>query len=148
MLPGDVSLQQLTPKTGPLRCDLPLACLSPGAADVAPTTSTENDRRRFRRQRVFCAAALQHATTLRALPRAEEWHKIVVRDVGRGGVGFLHSQQLYPLERLRMVFPDLQTHYIEVVRCRKLGDHCFEVGAQFVKSLETRNSRHAGATGS
>lgn len=147
MLPGDVSLQQLTSTTGPLRCDLPPACLTPGSAEVA-ATSADVDRRRFRRQRVFCVAALQHATTLRALPRIEEWHKILVRDVGRGGVGFLHSQQLYPSERLQMVFPNLQTHYIEVVRCRKLGDQCFEVGAQFVKSLEARNTPHAGAAGS
>lgn len=148
MLPGDVSLQQLMPTTGPLRCDLPLDGLPCRPADNAPAVPTENDQRRFRRQRVFCAAALRLAPTLQALPRAVEWHKIVVRDVGRGGVGFLHSQQLYPSERLQMVFPDLRTHYIEVVRCRKLGDHCFEVGAQFVKSLDARNSRHAGATGS
>jgi len=134
MLPGDVSLQQLIPTTGPLRCDLPLAQLTQGPSEAAPTVATENDQRRFRRQRVFCAAALQHTSTLKALPRADEWHKVVIRDVGRGGVGFLHSQQLYPSERLRLVFPDLKTHYIEVVRCRKLGDQCFEVGAQFVKT--------------
>ena len=148
MLPGDVPLQQLIPTTGPLRCDLPLAQLTQGPSEATSKVSAENDQRRFRRQRVFCAAALQHATTLKALPREVEWHKVVLRDVGRGGVGFLHSQQLYPSERLRLIFPDLQTHYIEVVRCRKLGDHYFEVGARFAKSPESEMKPDAGTAGS
>jgi hypothetical protein len=148
MLPGDVSLQQLIPTTGPLRCELPLDRLERGPVGNAPATPTENDQRRFRRQPVFCAAALQHVTTIKALPRAVEWHKVVLLNVGRGGVGFLHSRQLYPSERLQLIFPDLRPRYIEVVRCRKLGSQCFEVGAQFVSSSESRKPLHAGAAGS
>ena len=70
MLPGDVSLQQLIPTTGPLRCDLPRDQLERAPAGIGPAMATENDQRRFRRQPVFCAAALQHATTIKALPRA------------------------------------------------------------------------------
>ncbi len=148
MLPGDVSLQQLIPTIGPLQCDLPVDQLDRGSAGNLPNLPTENDQRRFRRQVVFCAAALQHATTIKALPRAVEWHKVVLLDVGRGGVAFLHSRQLYPSERLQLIFPDLRPHYIEVVRCRKLGSQYFEVGAQFVKSPEARKPLHAGAAGS
>ncbi|MHB8970071.1 MAG: PilZ domain-containing protein [Pirellulaceae bacterium] len=95
----------------------------------------DDDQRRFGRKRLCGVAALQHRTSLRALPRATQWHKIVVCDISRGGIRFLHSEQIFPDEQMLLVLPDFKRRFVEITRCRCLGDHYFEIGAGFVKLL-------------
>ena len=80
-------------------------------------------------------AALQHGTSLPALPRPVQWHKVVLCDISRSGVRFLHSEQIRPTEQMLLVMPDFKRRYVEIVRCRRLGDRYFEIGARFVKCL-------------
>ncbi len=64
-----------------------------------------------------------------------EWHKVILCDISRSGVRFLHSEQILPTEQMLLVMPDFKRRYVEIVRCRRLGDRYFEIGARFVKCL-------------
>ena len=55
-----------------------------------------------------------------------------VTDLGRGGVGLLHGEPLYPKERLRVVLLDERLTQIEIVRCERVKEHCYSIGARFV----------------
>lgn len=109
-----------------------------------------NDKRVYPRRSHFSVAALEYRQTAPALPRPSEWHKIYTTDVSRGGIAFLHSEQLYPRERMRIVvsgdgllsrFGHRNDFFLEVARCRRLKFRCYEIGGFFVESLlhpETR----------
>lgn len=74
-------------------------------------------------------AAMTTRQTLPTLPREVATERICLKDVSRSGVSFLHSQQLFPGERLELVVFDGVRREITVTRCRKIQDRCFEVGA-------------------
>jgi len=141
MLPGDGQLQKLTKVIGPLQFNLQLP-LSPDGFFVASgrRPPTGADKRRFGRQHLWGVAALQHGTSLPARPRPADWHKVVVCDISRNGIRFLHSEQIFPQEQMLLVLPDFKRRYVEVVRCLCLGDRYFEVGARFVKRLRPLSS--------
>jgi hypothetical protein len=99
------------------------------------------DSRRFPRWHNCVSAGLYVRQTFPVIPRVGQWHPIYLTDISRGGLAFLYFEQLYPLERLRVLLLDkislrlLQTDHIrdiEVVRCRFVQANCFEVGAKFV----------------
>ena len=92
-----------------------------------------NDQRRFPRAIFRSVAALWHRQTIPALPRENQWYKVYTRDLSRGGLGFLHSEQLYPSEILAIVLPDGQPRGIRITRCLRLGEKCYEHGASFVE---------------
>src|SRR5688500_342605 len=75
-------------------------------SQVGFAASRENDRRRYPRMRTHQRAPMQIVATLPAVRRQPFWHAVRVIDISRGGVGFLHSEQLYPKERLRVVLND------------------------------------------
>jgi hypothetical protein len=92
-------------------------------------------RRRFPRFR--CRGknhlvALEHRQTLPSLPRAQAWFALYLADIGRGGVALLHGEPLYPKERARVVLWDGKLTLIEIVRCERVGERCFSIGARFV----------------
>jgi hypothetical protein len=93
------------------------------------------DKRRFPRIYLRASAAVQYRQSFPALPRPETWHKVYTKDVSRTGLGFLHSEPLYPMEQLCLVLPDGCCRRIEVVRCRRIGPRCFEIGAVFIKEF-------------
>ncbi len=76
--------------------------------------------------------ALEHRQTLPSLPRARAWFAVYVVDLARSGLGLLHGEPLYPKERLRVVLPDGSLKQIEIVRCQRLDERCFSIGARFV----------------
>jgi len=93
------------------------------------------DKRRYPRHYLRVAAALQHRQTFPALPRAAAWHKVYTKDISRCGLAFLHSQQLFPRERMRIILPDGQSRIVEVLRCRRIQRRCYEVGARMVEGF-------------
>ncbi len=97
-----------------------------------PTGGSLAEQRRFPRVNLRTPAALRYRQTLHALPRAESWHKVFVKDISRCGVAFLHGEQLYPNERMALLMPDGTRLPVEVVRCRRLGARCYEIGVRFV----------------
>ena len=100
---------------------------------VAP--SLPGCRRRFARLRCRGKnnfAALEHRQTLPGLSRESAWFAVYLTDHGRGGVGLLHGEPLYPKERFRVVVRDGSLKEIEVARCERVAARCFSIGARFV----------------
>jgi hypothetical protein len=52
------------------------------------------------------------------------------KDVSRQGIGFLSPVQLLPKERVRLHMPKAQLS-LEIARCRRVDQGCFECGARF-----------------
>jgi hypothetical protein len=100
---------------------------------LAPTTVSDN--RSQARWKMSLASLLE--------VQRNKWHIVRMIDVSRSGLAFYHSEQLFPTERLQIVFKSQKilsllnsgpNRYIEVVRCRYIQRNCFEVGACFVNA--------------
>jgi PilZ domain len=66
------------------------------------------------------------------LQRQNEYIGVFTADASRQGLCFLSPVQLLPKERCRIRLPKTKDFQIEIVRCRRLGDECYECGAVFV----------------
>jgi hypothetical protein len=53
------------------------------------------------------------------------------KDVSRHGVGFLSPVQLMPTERIELRVPTAKLT-LEVARCRRISQGCFDCGGRFV----------------
>lgn len=62
---------------------------------------------------------------------------VYTADASRQGLRFISPVQLLPKERCRIRMPKTKEFQIEIVRCRRLADNCYECGAMFV--LGTKN---------
>ncbi len=103
-----------------------------GAAVVPP----DNVRRHLR---MYCRgekhrAALEIRQTLPALTRETAWQNVYTGDFSKQGCSFLHSANLYPGERLRLILLTGVQRTIEVAWCRRLDRNCYAIGGQFVES--------------
>jgi hypothetical protein len=107
-------------------------------------TTSHAERRRYPRYRLqghAHRAALRYAPSLPALKRPPMVAGVFTTNISRGGVGFLHSEQMYPQERAEFVLPTGVGRVIEVAWCRRLGPRCFEVGARFLEDLSVPEVR-------
>jgi hypothetical protein len=105
------------------------------AADLkrqGPLPSIENDRRRFVRFACCARGVLDCQPTLPAIPRECGRYLVLVKNISRSGVCFLHEHQLLPCERCQLWVEGQIRRSIEVARCRRLREGCYEVGARFV----------------
>ena len=127
---------------GNLRCEIQIpSCLS-GFFDIPQSEPVmADDRRRYKRWNCRNVGALECRQTLAHVKRTQGWSRIFLKDVSLGGLAFLHSEQLFPLEQMRILLPEkvlkplAETHrkrIVEVVRCRKHGNRCYEIGAMYV----------------
>jgi hypothetical protein len=57
---------------------------------------------------------------------------VYTADASRKGIRFLSPVQLLPKERLGIRLPKTKEFQIEITRCRRLEDACYECGARFV----------------
>lgn len=101
---------------------------------VMPTCAGEN--RRFPRFYARGKGALERRQSLPGMPRLGGWHGIFTKNVSREGLGFLHSEQLFPRERMRVVLADGVPRAIEVTCCRRIQRRCYEIGARFIAAGE------------
>src|SRR5262245_35698752 len=62
---------------------------------------------------------------------------VYTADASRQGLRFLSPVQLLPNERCRIRLPKTKEFQIEIVRCRRVCDGCYECGAMFV--IGTKN---------
>jgi hypothetical protein len=95
------------------------------------------DNRRFPRRGLTAMAALQYRQTLPVLQRPNRWHRIYLVNLSRGGLAFLHSEQLFPREQMHVLFPGGEDRLVEVARCRRINDKCFEIGVSFAAEAAT-----------
>jgi hypothetical protein len=92
-----------------------------------------------RHRRIYCRgekhrAALELRQTMPALARERAWHGVYTNDFSKQGCSLLHSGNLYPGERFRLILLTGVERTIEVAWCRRLDKSCFQVGTQFVES--------------
>ena len=88
-----------------------------------------DDQRRFPR---FYFRSCADATIYPLDPDAEPMKCVVVtRDVSRGGMGLLHTAQLFPGQRLDLVLNDGVSKTLEVVWCRRVAKESYSVGCRF-----------------
>jgi hypothetical protein len=96
-----------------------------------PLPSMEGDRRRFVRFACGVRGILDCQPTLPSIPREPGRFLVLVKNVSRSGICFLHEVQLYPRERCEIWVEGRRRLAVEVARCRRLRDGCYEVGARF-----------------
>jgi hypothetical protein len=65
---------------------------------------------------------------------------VYTADASRQGVCFLSPVQLLPKERCRIRLPKTKEFQIEIVRCRRIADGCYECGAMFVLGMMPSNT--------
>ncbi len=96
----------------------------------------DKDKRRFPRIPCCVDAVLQYQDGLPSLPRPRKWMRIKLQNVSRCGMGFLHSEPMYPPERALIIFPRGLQRIFVVSRCRRIGPYCFEIGGEFSELLD------------
>jgi hypothetical protein len=94
-------------------------------APKGPTPRLYDNQRTYHRFYLRGKALLKRDQTLLG---------VFTKDVSRRGMGFLSPVQLLPMERLRMHVPGAKELQLEVARCHRVDDACFECGAKFVLS--------------
>jgi hypothetical protein len=71
-------------------------------------------------------AALEIKTTLPAIVRQPTVRAIYTRDISRGSISFLHTEQLYPGEECRLWLTDRRID-VTIARCSKVNSQCYVV---------------------
>ncbi len=111
-------------------------------SDNGPARGDADDKRQFPRWKNRTLAGLLYRKTFPAIERVEGWHPVYLKDLSRGGAAFIHFEQLFPREQMRLLFIDevssriLQNYYLraaEVVWCRYVRENCYELGTRFVE---------------
>lgn len=88
-----------------------------------------HDQRRFPR---FYFRSVADATIYPLVPGANPIKCVVVtRDVSRGGMGLIHTEQLFPGQRIDLVLNGEVTKLLEVVWCKRVADKSYSVGCRF-----------------
>jgi hypothetical protein len=109
-----------------------------------PMPATSEDRRRFARLHCPGRAVLQMETTLPAIERGQQVHCVLTKDISRGGLSFLHTEQLFPEERIKLWLP-IGKHDALIVRCQRRNENCYEIGAVFTSLGHDSSERAQGA---
>ncbi len=119
-----------------------------GAKSLGTASVIDDDQRRFPRRYVRGCAILEYGQTFPGLPRDRAQFKVCARDLSRGGISFYHSGQLYPKERLKITFLNGAAATIEIIRCLRHPNGCFEIGARFAEEAPAQSGDSPGGTGS
>ena len=73
---------------------------------------------------------------------------LLTRDLSRGGMNLVHSEQVYPGQRIDLVLTDGSPRSVEVMWCRRVAHRCYSIGCRFIKSAaEAAESQAAPAGG-
>jgi len=91
----------------------------------------DGDQRRYVRRYAITKAVLHYQSSLPALPRIQENHLVVILDLSRSGVGFFHSEQLFPCERGTLILSKEKQLPIEIAWCQRVAENCYQIGAKF-----------------
>jgi hypothetical protein len=95
-----------------------------------PQQASAEHQRRWGRMFYRKKALLELSASLPSVPRNPEQHVVLMRDISRSGAGFLHVEQLFPGEVVRL---SLETgmKLAHVSRCVRHNERCFEAGVEF-----------------
>jgi hypothetical protein len=89
------------------------------------------DVRKFPRRHLVSQAIVEYCDGLPAHPRQPQRHQVIVADLSRSGLRFLHCEQFFPGELAIIQIAAGKQMRVEVARCRKIADSCYEIGAKF-----------------
>ena len=89
------------------------------------------DSRRFPRFAASAEAQLQGEGTFAAAGHAPCTQTVLLRDLSRGGLRFLHGGQLFPGERCGIKMPNGSAMRLEVIWCRRMGAGIYMSGCRF-----------------
>jgi hypothetical protein len=134
-------LQTASPSLRDLPCDVQL---TPEVVQrffrsgVSPTSPDE--QRRF--VRFYCGnqnnrLGVRYLPSVDSIERDTNWRGGIPIDVSRGGLQFLHSEEVFPGEKVRIALESkatLQVFKGEVAWCRRHARKCFGVGIRFLQS--------------
>lgn len=97
-----------------------------GLMPSGPFEDRSSIRTKIRREIVVLLESSPLGLANRAFFR-ERRHLFLLKDLSRRGIGFLSPEQLFPLEKFIIALDD-RVIQLTVVRCRRLGQQCYEVG--------------------
>ncbi len=103
-----------------------------------PTTAEEartNARLRVRSIGDILMMRTPSILRLGLMERGRRAGKVLIKDLSRTGIAVLYHQQIYPAEQFQVRFQGRLINAV-TVRCRRLGEKCYETGARII-SLET-----------
>ncbi len=115
------------------RISIPREWLEEFERGGALPTATE-EQRRFPRFHFRSRAILLYRQTLPALPRDAGRYVVLTKNVSRQGICFLHEEQLFPCERMTLWLPSGSQAEVEVVRCMRVNERCYDVGVRFMNA--------------
>jgi hypothetical protein len=58
---------------------------------------------------------------------------LLTRDLSRGGMNLIHTEQLFPGQRIDLTLLDGVQRTVEVCWCRRLAHRCYSVGCRFAR---------------
>jgi hypothetical protein len=101
-------------------------------AKAGPLPTAWDEARRFPR---FYYRAKVQATIhpFRGAPQPAVECTVLTRDLSRGGLNLIHTEQLYPGQRIELLLLDGVKRVVEVCWCRRLANRCYSVGCRFGK---------------
>jgi len=91
---------------------------------------TFDERRRFVRRHFPSKVVLELSQTVPGVSRDHKFYCVLTKDMSRNSIAILHSEQLYPGERLLLWLP-IGKLRCQVSRCRRHNSQCFETCAMF-----------------
>jgi len=116
------------------------ASLAAFFAEPGYCESTFFESRKNSRLRIRCKAAISIEASPPSIPRSERQFIVYVKDISKRGIGIVSHIQIFPAEELLICFQHREVR-ATAVRCRRIGDFCWECGAQITsfKNLEEDN---------
>jgi len=105
----------------PSRAELPCTWQDYMAAAGAMSTKPDSTRQ-------FCRVALRSIAILWV---GEEAHAVYTKDVSKLGLGFYCPVHLLPRTSVRIWIPGRSVLKLNISRCRRMAERCFECGSMF-----------------
>src|SRR5437667_328020 len=113
---------------------------------TGPLPTAWDEHRRFPRFYYrSCAEAIVHP--LRSAKNAERCQCfLLTRDVSRGGLSIVHTEQLFPGQKLDVILNGAAPRSVEVVWCRRWSHNRYAVGCRFLGSTAEESVADKPAT--
>lgn len=106
-----------------------------------PCSSRMSEQRRHVRFHQFKRGILGYRQTLSPIRRLQALHLVLITNISKSGIGIFHSEQLYPREQLYLWTEDRGILRVDVARCRKVNEYCFDVGFLCPQLADLLNER-------
>ncbi len=111
--------------------------------ETGESSSLVDDQRQNRRMKIRTLAVMHLEHRLPAIPRPELPLAAYTRDFSRRGCGFIAPVQLFPQEMVRLILPTFWLRLL-IVRARRVGNHCFEIGTELIEQNKPSNAAFDG----